>query len=73
MRRQVDLRSEAYVFWSAVSDFRRELRLGKPVSYPVFVTEIDTIHEISEWPQIRMRCISTLVEMNGKLHRGMLA
>ncbi len=73
LRNSVELRHEAFVFWSAVSDFRRDLRNGIPVSYITFAADIDVIHEMSDHLPIKMRCVDVLCEMNGRLHQGLLA
>jgi len=66
------LESEAYVFWAAVSDFRRDVRLGLP-TYSVFTEDMNVIHEMSEYPQIKMRCIDALIAMNVRASQGLLA
>jgi hypothetical protein len=73
MKPSVDLRSEAYVFWSSASDFRRDLRSGVPVNLQIFVTDMEVIHEMSDHPQIKARCQAALTYVTLNVHMGMLA
>ncbi len=63
LRNLGDLESEAYVFWTAVLDFRRAVRYGRPVDTEAFRVDMDVIHEMSDWLQIKMRCIDALIEL----------
>jgi hypothetical protein len=73
MKHSVDLRAEAYVFWVSVSEYRASLRHGLPADWPVMRDDIDTIHEISEWPQIKMRCVDFQMELGSRLAKRALA
>lgn len=56
MRRQISLCHEAYVFWTAVTDFRLQMRNGLPVDKLAFCEDISIIREMSDYPQIKLRC-----------------
>jgi len=67
MRSQCDLRAEAYVFWETVAEFRAKLRKRVPVNLAEFRDDMDVLHEMSDWPQIKIRCVDALIELNGRI------
>lgn len=66
--RPFSLATDAYVFWAAVSEIRRDWRLGIPADDEAFVEEINVIHDMTDYAQIKLRCVDALIATNE--HRG---
>jgi hypothetical protein len=58
------LATDAYVFWTAVSEIRRDWRLGIPADDEAFVEEMNVIHDMTDYAQIKLRCVDALIAMN---------
>jgi hypothetical protein len=71
--RPFSLATDAYVFWTAVSEIRRDWRLGIPTDDVVFIEEMNAIHDISDYPQIKLRCVDALVFLNERRGQKLLA
>jgi hypothetical protein len=69
----VGLDGEAYAFWEMMSDFRRDIRRGVPVDLPCFISDVEAVHELSDYTQIKARCQAALVFAHCKVHLGMQA
>lgn len=50
-----DLRADAYVFWEAASDFRRDQRNGQ-FDPQIVAEEMQILAEMTDWPRMKDRC-----------------
>lgn len=68
MTKAADLRADAYVFWEAASDFRRELRAG--VFQPdVVAEEMKILADMTDWPLMKQRCAEIALAVTSNAQR----